>query len=172
MAEKSRTDIMVLHDFDNAFPSGTRSLRRSWKLSLYALSKKLPLLKRYSKDVRQENRDMAVTLAKLDALVGVVSRFGINTRVAPEFPELKDELRSLGAIVHDHWHVSTGKNWDVRRDPPLPFTVDYEHRIFDQKYAKERAVTPKDVLVFHADYPDFLPLYIDALYQLIEKKDD
>jgi len=163
-AEKNNKNLKIIHDFDDAYPSGRWALHRGWKLILYAMSKRLPFLKRYCKDVYLENYENARILCELDTLLGQTSRFGINTRVEPVFPQLRGELEALGAKVYKHWHVS---KTDVRWDPPLPFEAPMSHWWFDQDYAAGKVdATADDMLTFHVDRPYLLPAYIDALYEI------
>ncbi|MHB2036981.1 MAG: hypothetical protein ACYCPW_09625 [Nitrososphaerales archaeon] len=156
--------LKVIHDFDDAYPSGNWAIKRGVKLIVYGLSKKLPFLRRYCKEIYLENYRNAEVLAKLDALLGITSRFGINTRVQPIFPQLGEELEALGANVHMHWHVS---KVDVRWDPPLPFDTPMSHWWFDQDYAAGRKhATADDLLCFHVDRPYLLADYIRALHEV------
>jgi hypothetical protein len=165
-----RETLKIIHDFDDAYPSGRWAFRRGFKLIMYGLSKKLPFLKRYCREIYLENYQNATILAKLDALVGVSSRFGINTRVEPLFPDVRHDLEGLGAQVHRHWHVS---KTDVKWDPVLPFDAPMSHWWFDQDYAsgKKRA-TSDDMLCFHVDRPYLLPAYINALYEVCFEKSE
>ena len=165
-----RRSLKVIHDFDNAYPSGKDSFNRGLKLIIYSMSKKIHFLKRFCKSIYDENCEYAFTVYKLDALLNLTSRFGINTRVQPFFPHLKEELESMGAVVHDHWHVSPDPHWEVHWKPELPFDVPITHRYFDQLYSKDHRVSSDDVLCFHVDRPNLLPAYIDCLYQLLVKQ--
>jgi len=111
------------------------------------------------KDIYDETYDNCVTIAQLDRLSDIQSRFGLKDEVARAFPRLADELRNMGFEVHRHIHHSkTNVSWD----PPLD--VPFESWFFDQKFASTRQI-PEDLVwaVFHADYPHLLPSYITFL---------
>lgn len=154
-------DIKVLHDFDNPYLSGSYSLRRGLKLVIYALSKKFPPLRRLVKDIYAETYSNCKTLAALDKLLGLDSRFGLKDEVLEAFPGLDKELVKMGFHVHKHAHISRD---DVRWEPTLD--VEKEAWFFDQTFNRNRNV-PEDArwAVFHADYPYLLPTYIDFLVQ-------
>jgi len=151
--------LNVLHDFDNPHLSGKYALRRGGKLILYAISKKLPLLRRFVKDIYFETYGNCMTLAALDKLLGIESRFGLKDEVLEAFPELDKELANMGFAVHRHYHVSRD---DVQWQPPLD--VEKDAWFFDQQYNTSRNVgSHLKWAVFHADYPYLLPAYVDFL---------
>jgi len=152
---------MVLHDFDNPCLSGKYALRRGLKLVVYAVSKKIPLLRRWVKDIYEETYSNCKTLAALDKLLGIESRFGLKPEVLEAFPELDKELAEMGFRIHKHTHISRD---DVRWDPPLD--VEKEAWFFDQTFSGNHKI-PEHAkwAVFHADYPFLLPTYIDFLLQ-------
>jgi len=154
-------DIMVLHDFDNPYLSGNYALRRGLKLIIYALSKKIPLLRRWVKDIYAETYSNCKTLAVLDKLLGLHSTFGLKDEVLEAFPGLDKELKEMGFDVRKHTHISRD---DVRWEPPL--NVEKEAWFFDQTFNRSRMI-PEHArwAVFHADYPYLLPTYIDFLFQ-------
>ncbi|MGD0177127.1 MAG: hypothetical protein ABSC50_09925 [Candidatus Bathyarchaeia archaeon] len=154
-------DIMVLHDFDNPYLSGNYAFRRGLKLIVYALSKKIPLLRRWVKDIYSETYSNCKTLAALDKLLGLDSKFGLKAEVLEAFPGLDKELAEMGFHIHKHAHISRD---DVRWEPPL--NVEKEAWFFDQNFHRSREI-PGHVrwAVFHADYPYLLPTYIDFLLQ-------
>jgi hypothetical protein len=157
------SQLKILHDFDNAYPSGRWALKRGFRLLLYAFSRRLPFLKRYCGDIYQENYDNAFTLLALNDLVGVRGLFGINDRVAEQFPNLRTKLESLGARTLRHWHAGLDNpHWD----PEL--RISREQWWFDQEYAAgKRTPTPDEWILFHCDYPQLLPSYINCLHELI-----
>ena len=154
-------NIMVLHDFDNPYLSGKYALRRGCKLILYAFSKKIPLLRRWVKDVYAETYGNCKTLAALDKLIRLDSRFGLKPEVLEAFPGLDKDLAEMGFQIHKHTHISRD---DVRWDPPLD--VEKEAWFFDQTFKRDQKI-PEHAkwAVFHADYPYLLPTYIDFLTQ-------
>jgi hypothetical protein len=154
-------DIKILHDFDNPHLSGSYALRRGLKLIIYALSKKIPLLRRWVKEIYAETYSNCRTLATLDKLLGIDSRFGLKDEVLKAFPQLDRELAEMGFHVHRHFHISRD---DVRWDPPLD--VEKTSWFFDQAFGRQREIAERAKwAVFHADYPYLLPVYIDFLMQ-------
>jgi hypothetical protein len=147
---------MVLHDFDNPYPSGRQALRRALTLITYAISKKVPLLRPLVKEVYRECLEHCLDLARTDKLLGIDAHFGIKDDVDKTFPELRGELSELGFHVHRHVHYSKGH---VSWDPPLD--IEDRARHFDQEFART-GVIPEEIkwVVFHADYPQLLPAYI------------
>jgi hypothetical protein len=156
-------ELKILHDFDNAYPSGRWALKRGLRLVLYAFSRFLPFLKHFCSDIYRENYDNAFTLLALNDLVGVEGLFGINDRVAAEFLNLRKELGSLGARTIRHWHAGTdAPRWDPELD------VSRRQWWFDQEYAAgKRTPSTDDWIVFHCDYPHLLPAYISCLHELV-----
>lgn len=152
----------VLHDFDNPCLSGTFALKRGLLLIVYALSRKLPILKRFCKSVYEENLDYSRTLNYLDQLLGIKSIFGINDHVSAKFPTFREELEREGASTVRHWHVSKDEvHWDPELDVPR------SQWWFDKEYAAgRRGPSLGEWLVFHCDYPYLLPAYIHCIYQL------
>ncbi len=156
--------ISVLHDFDNPYLSGRHALRAGLKLILYAASKRLPFLRPFVRELYQECYSYCKALATLDRLAGVVSTFGIKPEIARAFPSLKDELRSMGFPVHDHYHFSKE---DIRWDPPLD--VGKDDWFFDRDYARTHVIPPStEWAVFHADYPFLISAYLEFLKQAKE----
>ena len=155
--------LKILHDFDNAYPSGRWALKRGLNLIMYALSRWLPFLKRLSMGIYMENYRNALTLLALNDLAGVRGVFGINDRVAAEFPNLRKDLDYLGASTVRHWHA--GKD-DPHWDPEL--NISRSQWWFDQEYAAgKRTPSADEWIVFHCDYPHLLPTYIRCLHELI-----
>jgi len=152
--------IRVLHDFDSSFLSGRYALKRGLKLVVFALSKWMPFLRPFVKDVYEESYRYCLTLAKLDKLVGVESVFGLRKEVEDRFPELRSSLQEMGFKVHGHSHLS---KTDVIWDPPLDVASRYW--FFDQKYATGEMQPTEETewAVFHADYPHLLEHYIKFL---------
>jgi len=152
--------IRVLHDFDSPFLSGRYALRRGLRLMMFALSKKLPFLRPFVKDIYAECYSYCLTLARLDKLIGLKSAFGLKREVEKEFPGLRGMLEEMGFAVHEHAHLSkTNVVWD----PPLD--VDPQYWFFDQGYASGDLSPTKETrwAVFHADYPHLLDVYIKFL---------
>lgn len=155
----SKEPIAILHDFDSPYLSGRYALRRGFELILFAMSKKLRILKPLADRVYRECYDYCLTLAKVDRLLGIESHFGIKPEVEKEFPTLVSELQALGLRIHKHYHVSRDQ---VGWDPPLE--VDRESWFFDQQFARDGAIPDSiDWAVFHADYPFLVGAYIDFL---------
>jgi hypothetical protein len=152
--------INVLHDFDNPYLSGRYALRRAFKLTLYALSKKLFFLRRFAAEIYSETYQYCRTMATLDLLLNIQSTFGLKDEVTAAFPTIANELRSLGFDVRRHYHISTK---DVRWDPPLDVTP--ESWFFDRRYGEDRAIGLGKWAVFHADYPYLFSAYVDFLLQ-------
>jgi hypothetical protein len=158
--------MRVLHDFDSPFLSGRYALGRGLKLIVFAMSKKLPLLRPLVKDVYSECYVYCLTLAKLDRLIGLNSAFGLKKEVEREFPDLRHKLQDMGFAVHSHTHISkTNVIWD----PPLD--VDPEYWSFDRMYAEGKMAPGKETrwAVFHADYPYFLNRYISFIEESASK---
>lgn len=157
------SELKILHDFDNAYPSGRWAFKRGLRFILYALSRRLPFLKRFCADIYGENYDNAFTLLALNDLVGVKALFGINDRVAAEFPNLRGELESLGARTIRHWHAGIDNpHWDPELD------ISRSRWWFDQEYAAgKRTPSTGEWILFHCDYPHLLPAYIRCLHELI-----
>jgi len=156
-------ELKVLHDFDNAYPSGRWAFKKGFHLLLYAASRRLPFLKKYCADVYRENYDNAFTLLALNDLVGVRGIFGINDRVSAEFPNLRAELESLGGHTIRHWHAGLDNpHWD----PEL--NISRQQWWFDQEYAAgKRRPSASEWILFHCDYPQLLPAYIKCLHELV-----
>lgn len=164
MQEKANpSELRVLHDFDNAYPSGRWALRRGLDLIVYAFSRRLPFLRRLCENIYHENYDYAFTLVALNDLVGVRGLFGINDRVIEKYPNVRLELEALGARTIRHWHAGLDNpHWDPELD------VSREQWWFDQEYAAgKRTPNATEWIVFHCDYPPLLPAYINCLHELI-----
>lgn len=161
LARVAMPDIMILHDFDNPYLSGNYALRRGLKLIIYALSKKIPLLRGWVRDIYAETYSNCKTLAALDKLLGLDSRFGLKPEVLEAFPGLDKELEEMGFHTHRHTHISRD---DVRWEPPLG--VEKDAWFFDQTFNRNHEI-PEHLrwAVFHADYPHLLPTYMDFLLQ-------
>jgi hypothetical protein len=157
------SELKVLHDFDNAYPSGNWALKRGMRLILYAASRRLPFLKRFCRDIYNENYDNAFTLLALNDIAGVEGLFGINDRVAATFPNLRKELDSLGARTIRHWHAGLNNpHWE----PEL--NIARSQWWFDQEYAAgKRTPSAGEWILFHCDYPQLLPAYIRCLHELL-----
>jgi hypothetical protein len=155
--------IRVLHDFDNPYLSGRYALRRGLKLIIYALSRKVPLFRRWVREIYAETHDNCKTLAAIDKLVGVKSNFGLKDEVVKAFPQLSAELREMGFPVHRHMHYSrTAVSWDPSLD------VEPQSWFFDQRYASTGEIPPDTKwAVFHADYPQLMPAYVSFLGKAI-----
>ncbi len=155
--------LKVLHDFDNAYPSGRWALKQGLSLVLYALSRWLPFLKPLSEDMYEENYRNTFTLLALDQLAGVKGIFGINDRVAAQFPNLRKDLESLGASTIRHWHAGVeNPHWEPELNVPR------SQWWFDQEYADaKRRPDANEWIVFHCDYPHLLPAYIRCLHELV-----
>jgi len=151
--------IRVLHDFDSPYPSGKYALRRGVRLVVYAVSKKVPLLRRLVEDIYAEAYSNCRTLATIDKLLAVDSRFGLREEILKAFPGLDKELAAMGFSVHRHYHVSRD---DVRWEPPLD--VEKDAWFFDQEFDQHHEINEHlKWAVFHADYPQLLSAYIDFL---------
>jgi hypothetical protein len=152
--------IRVLHDFDSPFLSGRYALSRGLRLIVFALSKKLPFLRPFVKDVYVECYSYCLTLARLDKLIGLESTFGLRREVEKEFPDLRGVLEEMGLDVRRHVHISKA---EVTWNPPL--NVEPEYWFFDQAYATGRMKPSRDTkwAVFHADYPYLLNHYVRFL---------
>jgi len=160
--------IHVLHDFDSPYLSGRYALKRGIQLVLYALSKKLKLLRRLSivREVYEETRAYAETLAKLDRVAGVQAVFGLNRKVASVYPEFAEELEKYGAVTIEHWHELSGGISVSKWEPPIKQRRETWH--YDQEFvAKGEDVLklePGEMPIFHVDYPYLLRYYVDWLY--------
>jgi hypothetical protein len=156
--------IRVLHDFDSPFLSGTYALRRGLRLIMFALSKKLPFLRPFVKDIYAECYSYCLTLARLDKLMGLKSTFGLKQEVEKEFPDLRCVLEEMGFDVRRHVHISKA---EVTWDPPLD--VEPKYWFFDQAYATGRMKPSRDTkwAVFHADYPYLLDWYVRFLNEVV-----
>lgn len=154
--------LKVLHDYDNPYISGKWAIKRGILLIVFAISRKIPFLRRFCANVYCEAYEYTFTLHALDQLLGISSIFGINDSVEAEFPGLRDKLNRMSAQVARHWHVSEE---EVHWDPEL--NVPSSQWWFDQEYAqRKRSVDPKDWIVFHCDYPHLLSHYIRCIYAL------
>lgn len=126
---------------------------------IYAFSKKIPLLRRWTKEIYAETYSNCRTFAMLDKLLGIDSRFGLKDEVLKAFPQLGKELEEMGFQVHRHYHISYH---DVRWDPPLD--VEKTAWFFDQTFGRQHEIAENAKwAVFHADYPYLLPDYINFL---------
>lgn len=151
--------LRIVHDWDLPYLNGRWALKRGLKLILYAFSKKLPLLKRFVKDIYDETHRYCITLNKLDELLGITPHWGIRREVYSVFPSLKKKLKGE---IHLHIHNNDGTvSWHPPLNPPFPMTWDARH--FDQYY-QEGVRYEYDWYVWHVDYPYILPKYIDFLY--------
>jgi hypothetical protein len=156
--------ISILHDFDNPYPSGRRALKRGIKLILYALSKHIPFLRRFVEDIYLEAYRYCITLAKIDALLGINSHFGLKEDVLKAFPEIQNKLKEImpSVNIHMHYHISKDKvTWVPELDVPK------NSWWFDQEFSKSHKI-PSDLkwAVFHADYPELINDYIDFLFEI------
>lgn len=167
------SDIAVLHDFD--------APKFSYKISLYfaviyllypvfMLIKKLTgrPLPRIIRRLEYLNYRNALTLAKLDRLIGVESHFGIRDCVEKKYPNIRSQLKKFGTQVH--LHVHEGKNKDPNRKrywiPTIPNTSRTWH--FEKDYLRGtlKPLEPGELPVWHCDYPHYLEYYIDFLYSV------
>jgi hypothetical protein len=155
-------ELKVVHDFDNAFPSGRWALKRGLQLVLYALSRKIGFLKRFCEEVYCENYDYAITFRRLDMLLGINAFYGIHNRILPDHPQIKEELQKMGAHVRDHHHDVN----EVTYSPSLPFEVPRSQWWFDLEYSQgKRGVNPDEVIEFHCEHPYLLAHYIRCVYE-------
>ena len=159
--------MKILHDYDNAYPSGRWALRRGCQLVLYALSRKFSFLRRYCEDVYDECFQYAETLARLDNLLGIRSIFAFKDGAfsRKDFKRLSTVTELVSASGHEmrkHWHVS---KVEVHWEPEL--NIPRQDWWFDKNYAKQTVQRPKgDYAVFHADYPELLGHYIRFLSEM------
>jgi len=164
--------MKVLHDWDDPYLHPWHALRRALYLILYAASTQIPILNRIPRVamIREETREHADTLAKLDALVGIEPIFGIRDTVSQAYPDIINELTmKYRADVRRHIHI--GCNSDparVRTWEPIDGLEAVTARLwhFDRDYANGNPVelNPDEVAVWHVDYPRFLKHYINWLY--------
>lgn len=163
----------VLHDWDNPYRSGRWCIRRGVQLILYGISKKIPLFRRLPmvEEVYGELYKNAITLAKLDRLVDVEGIFGVRDDVAEKFPTIGIEVVKYLGDFRRHIHIDHPE--EIRLwEPPLkcPRKVVWH---YDQRYRdhgeKISMLKAGELPIFHVDYPNFVPLYIDWLYWVLEE---
>lgn len=166
--------IKVLHDFDSPFLSGRYALKRGVQLVLYAISKKIKFLRRFEvvKEVYNETKIYAQTLAKLDKISNVQSFFGIHNNVHNIFPEFHRVLKQYDVNIIEHWHELSKSGSISKWNPPLSQRKETWH--YDLNYknkGKEVVKLEKDEMpIFHVDYPYLLEHYIDWLYFVLIQK--
>ncbi len=163
----------VLHDWDNPYRSGRWCIRRGVQLIIYALSKRIKILRKMSmvKEMYTELYNNAITLAKLDRLVKVHGIFGVKDSVVHEFPTIEEDINSLKLEYRRHIHVDYPRavRW---WEPPLSqreVTWRYDQKYRDHGRNIPIKLKPGELPIFHVDYPNFIPLYIDWLYWVLEE---
>lgn len=163
--------LKVLHDWDEPYKSERRSLYRAAQLILYALSRKVSILRRLPivRPVYDELYRNSLALAKLDRLLGVHGIFGIRDDVAERYPDILNEIRRY-AEVRRHVHFDLPDRRMRKWEPPLNQSPATWH--YDRKYVKgqrnvEGLLDRDELPIFHVDYPEFLSAYIDWLHWVL-----
>ncbi len=170
--DKNTCDLTVLHDWDSDTLYGKRILLQGILSSVIILAVTfIPFLLRvrFFRDIhekyRAKKRRYLDTLSKLDTLIGVTPIFGIRDTVLAKYPDLKTypNLR-----VHTHIGKAPDPNRVRTWNPPLN-QPSYTWR-YDMNYVMGKPVLLKSrdtYPVWHVDYPQHLPHYIDFLYAVI-----
>lgn len=170
--------MKVLHDWDEISIRVDRSSARGISLLLYCLANKFPFLKGYESimkntlKIEKEKIQYMETLIKLDLIAGVTPIFGIRDEVRERYRERIDELKKTYKIeIRRHIHIGEPPDPDRKRiwEPPLNQSKTPMHFDSDYKDGKLVELAPRDLPVFHVDYPYDLKYYIDYIYEeLIE----
>lgn len=158
--------MKVLHDWDQPNLSGSYAIKRGIKLIIYGICKGIGVYPKYVEDIYRETDEYAVTLSRLDKLLGVEPIFGIQETVKYEKQETIDKYLSEDD-VRKHIHIGKASNPNRQRlwEPPLTQSKDTWHYDEDYYNGYEVALKEGELPVFHVDRPYRLQTYIKYLYE-------
>ncbi len=162
--------MKILHDWDDPYLNWKWAALIGFKYLIYAFFSLFGVRPRFTKDVKNELRNYAETLVKIDILCNVSPIFGIRDVVKKEYPEIHDILSSYDNVeVRKHVHIIENYKDPNRKriwDPPLKQSKNTWH--YDKQYVNNKKVllNKDEIPVWHVDRSYFLKEYIDFLYNV------
>jgi len=155
----------MLIDWDQPNLSGSYAIKRGIKLIAYGICKKFGLKPKFVEEIYKETDEYAITLSRLNELLGIYTIYGIRDNVKYEKNPTIEQLWKND--VRRHIHIGENNDPDRQRlwEPALNQSKDTWY--YDEDYYNGHEVTLKEgeLPVFHVDRPFRLQTYIKYLYE-------
>ena len=157
--------MKILIDWDQPNLSGSYAIKRGIKLIAYGICKKLNLRPKFVDEIYRETDEYAITISRLNELLGIYTIYGIRDSVKYEKNPTIEQLWKND--VRRHIHIGENNDPDRQRlwEPALNQSKDTWH--YDDDYYNGHEVTLKEgeLPIFHVDRPFRLQTYIKYLYE-------
>jgi hypothetical protein len=162
--------MKVLHDWDDPYLNWKWAAFLGLRYLIFAFLSFFGIRPKFLGKIKDELRNYAETLAKLDTLCGIEPIFGIRDVVQKEYTDIFESLSNYDkADIRTHKHI--GEDYkDPERErkwyPPLSQPKHTWHYDKDYVSGETPLLNKGELPVWHVDRSYLLENYIDFLYRV------